>query len=817
MLIPSAVAFADGQVRFKVLNARNREPLPGAVVKIEPSASEIDELQFTTASNGSVETGDIAPGSRNFEITAIVNGLVFKKFKGKITVVDNQVAEVEVLLEEQGFDKVDITTQVLRINLDDLSQSTFRDRKFFDFYPLATGNRQSLSKSLRSVPGFASDSVNQTHGRGGQSNLAFAVDGFLLPIGTVASALPAVTPDAIETLRARSGGFGAWYGGVGPLVDIGLRPSISGDPKDPLEPVISWRLGSGDFGTRDGSLILSKQRGVVKDRKGDIGYFLSLSDRRSSNVFESPQPGRQTSGNTGDSDTIFGKIEAQLRPGVEFASFFHTGSAISGIANRTGLGTAFPTRPGYGFGGFSPESAFTPVGGTPITQDSVGQRIFQKDNSRWFVNQIRQRFSPKVSGVLSAGFVQNVQSLVHNTTQIRLQELPANGPVEYLPATRQDYRHSQFQGDFTIDRAAGHVTKAGFLVRNTDGGESLFLLPQSTTAAGALTNFSPYFTGALDATVLPNTERVPVLMVDRAVQYGAFYLQDAWKLRPTIRVEAGLRAESYKTNEQYFPGNPVRPRLAQSNRSDSAVSPRLNLLLEVPRGFGLGFGKTRLRLGSAQPTALRVSYNGLFASPFQQGNFGLGQTGATIASLAPQKGSQVDISLERQLRRQNVKIGWYDRSLRNASGYRQLIDGPQMSMYSAVDLGRLDASGMEFSWEYDPRDFSPRTGRLTDLKGFTAFVVANSGKVRAGTISPGFDQRTTVAGGVGYTAKGGDAVSLSLQRGSGFASSVVGATGGRQAVTELNLRVASGPSRFRGLGVELGVENLADSRGIVDF
>lgn len=817
LLLPSAVAFADGQVRFKVLNARTKEPLPGAVIKVEPAASEIDELQFTTASSGSIETGDIASGARNFEITAIVNGTVFKKFKGKITVVDNQIAEVEVLLEEQGFDKVDITTQVLRINLDDLSQSTFRDRKFFDFYPLAAGNRQSLSKSLRSVAGFVPDSLHQIHGRGGQSNLSFAVDGFLLPAGTVASALPAVGPDSVETVRARSGGFGAWYGGAGPLVDIGLRPSISGDPKDPLVPVVAWRLGAGGFGTRDGSLVLSKQRGVVKDRKGDIGYFISLMDRRSSNAFEAPQPGNQTAGNLGDSDTVFGKIEAQVRPGVEFVSFFHTGSATTGVANRTGLGAAFPTLPGFGYGGTSPASAFTPEGGSPITQESVGQRIFQKDNSRWFVNQIRQTFSPKLSGVFSAGYVQNVQSLVHRTDQIRLQALPANGAVEFLPAIRQDYRHSQIQADFTLDRPAGHVTKAGFLVRNSDGGESVFLLPQSSVASSALVGFSPFFSSTLVPTVLPNDESVPVLYADRAVQYGAAYVQDAWKLRPTIRVEAGVRAETYRVNEQFFAGNPIGPGLARASRSDSSLSPRVNFLLEVPRGFGLGIGKSRLRLGSAQPTALRVSYNGLFSAPIQQGNFGLGQTGTTIAALAPQKGGQIDVSLERQLRRQNVKLGWYDRSLRNASGYRQLISGPQTTAYSAVGLGTLDSSGLEFSWEYDPRDFAPRTGRLTDLKGFTGFLVANSGKVRGAGVAPGFDQQTTIVGGVGYTTPAGEALSLSVYRGSGLASGVVGPAAGRKAITEVNLRVASAASRFRGIGVELGIENLTDNRDVMNF
>ncbi|MFY7952800.1 MAG: hypothetical protein ACOVT5_09850, partial [Armatimonadaceae bacterium] len=149
VLLPGAAAWADGQIRFKVVNARTKEPLPGAVIKIDPTSSEIDELQFKTASNGSIATGDLSSGPRTFEVSAIVNGVVFKKFKGRVTIGDDQVAEVEVLLEEQGFGVRETVTSLLRLNPDDLSQSTFRDRKFFEYYPLAAGNRQSLGKSLR--------------------------------------------------------------------------------------------------------------------------------------------------------------------------------------------------------------------------------------------------------------------------------------------------------------------------------------------------------------------------------------------------------------------------------------------------------------------------------------------------------------------------------------------------------------------------------------------------------------------------------------------------------------------------------------------
>ncbi len=542
VLLPGAAAWADGQIRFKVVNARTKEPLPGAVIKIDPTSSEIDELQFKTASNGSIATGDLSSGPRTFEVSAIVNGVVFKKFKGRVTIGDDQVAEVEVLLEEQGFGVRETVTSLLRLNPDDLSQSTFRDRKFFEYYPLAAGNRQSLGKSLRSIPGFVPGSVNQLHTRGEQSNVITSIEGFLLPPTLTGQAGGWINPNVVETVSARTGGYGAHLGGAsGSILDIGLRPTLSGNPKDPLLPVTEWSLSTGDFGTREGNLTISRQRGDQPGTRGDVGYLLSFSKRDSANVLESPQPGRQNVNNAGGADTIFGKIDFQLSSGTEVSTIFHNGFSRTGVANRTGLLGEFGVNDGFGFGGLSTGARFC-----GLNQDTEGGRVFQRDESQMMVTQIRKRFSPKLYAVISAGTVKTGQDISSTTPRADLTTLPVDSNNEYIPGVRNRYESQQFQADFTLGQPSSiHTFRYGLLVRDTIGGDTARLYPQSQTALSALLGISPFLGGIFDPARFGSSSTVPVLFAERAQQYNAFYLSDTWKLNTSMRFDLGFLAVAY--------------------------------------------------------------------------------------------------------------------------------------------------------------------------------------------------------------------------------------------------------------------------------
>ena len=54
LMIPAGAAFADGMIKFNVVNAKSGKAISGAVIRIEPAASEIDELQFKASKVGDV-------------------------------------------------------------------------------------------------------------------------------------------------------------------------------------------------------------------------------------------------------------------------------------------------------------------------------------------------------------------------------------------------------------------------------------------------------------------------------------------------------------------------------------------------------------------------------------------------------------------------------------------------------------------------------------------------------------------------------------------------------------------------------------------
>jgi hypothetical protein len=247
LLLPSASAWADGQIKFKVIDSKSGVVLPGAVIVIKAAPSELDDFQFNTASNGLVTTGDLASGERTYTARALVNGIAYKVLTGKITVIDNQAVDVEIKLEPQGEIITTIDSKVIRLDVKDTGVYTSRDREHLQFFPNAVGNRQSLSKSLRSVPGMVPDSQNRLHPRGESDNGTFYIDGFQLPSLLSGRAAQILTPDMLESIKVRTGNLGANLGGGSTILETSLRPAISGGGA-PLSPVnLEYAFGMEDY------------------------------------------------------------------------------------------------------------------------------------------------------------------------------------------------------------------------------------------------------------------------------------------------------------------------------------------------------------------------------------------------------------------------------------------------------------------------------------------------------------------------------------------------------------------------------------------
>ena len=213
LLVPLATAWADGQIKFKVVDAKTGAPLPGAVIVIKAGPTDLDDLQFKTGSDGLIATGDLASGTREYTAKALVNRIGYKEVKGKIAIVDEQTIEVQIKLEPQGEVVKYIIGKQLRLDITDPSVYTFRDREHLEFFPNGIGNQQSLTKALRSVPGMVPDSLNRLHSRGESETGTYYIDGFQLPSLLAGTATQFLTPAMLETMKVHTGNLGASLGG----------------------------------------------------------------------------------------------------------------------------------------------------------------------------------------------------------------------------------------------------------------------------------------------------------------------------------------------------------------------------------------------------------------------------------------------------------------------------------------------------------------------------------------------------------------------------------------------------------------------------
>ena len=820
LLVPSGAAFADGLLKFDVVNAKTGKAIPGAVIRIEPAASEIDELQFKAGDNGVASTGDLVSGERVFTVTAIVEGMVYRPFKGKVTVVDNDTVTVRVALVEQGFKTFEVNDKVVRINLDDPSSRTYRDKALLHGTALGAGNGQSLNHVLRSVPGLSADPLGGIISRGEQNPAQFYVDGFQLPARVVGSTGQWVDLAFIETLTARTGGHSAAYGGSSAIIDLGLSPAISpyGSPARPAEAYV--RTSNGEFGTSENLITVSKQRPRLNNARTDIGYVIGVSNRTTSNASLSPQTGGAAPNAAGSSNNAFGKVEVRLNPSTEISSTFALGSAITGIGNRTGLGASF-NGTGFGYGGVLDSLA----GGA--SQADLGLDVTQRDNSELFITQIRKQQRGGRSATFTVGVSKQTQSTTNSTLPVSQGSLPAESSVEFLPSVYQNYRSTGVQADFVVP-SGSRTTRYGIALQSMGGGESIYLNPQSAAAITALGNMG----GQLANRFGPDsTGHIPVIYANRKSEYAAAYYQ-VGKTTGSLRWNAGLRGETFdQTNffaretPNFDPnspdtfGNPIQ----RGARTSSKISPRFNALYILPKdGTFKLLGLRLFGFGVSQPGALRFSYNQLFTPALGQGAMGIGQT--SLDPLAyptkPQSTDQFDVSIERQFGSQSVKLGTYVKINNDAVGYRQLVPGPQAVGFTTESLGKVRADGVELTYTLNPRN-EVNPGNVAALSGTTGFVTLSNQRVRidnatTGAYSPEFDQRTSVVAGFSQGIGGGTRLGLSYAYGSGMTASQFQGSN-RASLNEVNARLHFGHKLFGAVSIDASVENLLNANSLVSY
>ncbi|WP_395090477.1 TonB-dependent receptor domain-containing protein [Armatimonas sp.] len=780
----SAAAHADvvGRLKIKVLNAESEKPLVGAKIILTDSAGVRTPLTVTTGADGTALT----PPLENRVWKLSTSGGEFQKDTQSVTVVADATTEVEILLEPLKEKTIKITAERDRIRSGDASSAKSLSSEAVQKFPLTAGNRQSLTKAVRAVPGFAEDSVNQAHPRAEHSATSIYLNGFLLPGAFQGRAGQFLAPDALQTIDVITGGFAPEYGSeTAAALNLTLRSGT-------LVPFRSLTVTGGGFGTGETSFTAGGQTGSEKKK---LGYLINYTGRTTDNAIEAPQPDKQTRHNGQTSQTLFANFDYDLSSAEKLSLTVNSAPARTQIANRTGLGAKFePVGQGFGYGGLKNASSGL------ASQDALGQDIYQQDNNGFGTLQYRKQLNAKTTAVVTYGSSESQQDLLNNTASngatISSSSLAADSSIEFHPTIKRTYNQSQLQANLTLNEGK-HTYKFGGIFSDQRGNESYQIVPGSQSALNTLHELdarlvAPGGSMVGDDYIVGTATATPTLRVKRKGYYGAAYAQDTFKATEKLTVNYGLRLDTFNS-QQTVDGT------AGASLTATDLSPRVNLAYSV-----------------APKTIVRASYNQLFSQP------PLAQGGLIGEAVKPQRVKMIETSLERQLpQNQTIKLAAYRKWFHDQLDTAILIPGTQIGVFSTVNISTGSfANGLELSY-----DKTPKNG--VGLGSFFTWANAINKLVNGEEAYSDHDQLNTLSGGLNYGLKNGSNVALSAYYGSGaFSSPIINpqdadATvdgGKRQARAEFNFRYSTGSKLLpNGLQADLSVENLLDSRSVMNF
>jgi outer membrane receptor protein involved in Fe transport len=434
------------------------------------------------------------------------------------------------------------------------------------------------------------------------------------------------------------------------------------------------------------------------------------------------------------------------------------------------------------------------------SQQQDGQDIFQNEINEFGTLTYRRELSRKDTLQIAGVVLHSSQNVQNNSPNIDLQNLPVDSSIEYNPAAKRNVYHTQVNASLVARRGL-HEFKAGYLNDGQHGDEAYQLVPGSRLALNELASLSPSLAPSgtmqtdgdnnpvLDVngnpvyTPIPGAT-VPTLRVHRSGFYEAAYLQDTWT-PGHLTANYGFRYDRYRQGQN----------LGQPSIDKKYLSPRINLSYALSR-----------------PTRIRLSYNKLMNVP------PLAQGAVVGQPIQPETLNQYDASIEHQVAPgQSAKIAYYYKQIFNQVDTGLLIPGSQIGLYSAVNLQYGGVHGIETSY-----DFSPRNGVGFDgFINYTYSIAKPNGVDNTGAPVPLFndhDQRHTVGLGLAYLWKGGATAALTVNYGSGLASSPVPPSDKRIPRSQVDLRLASSPHLFGGRGgLGLDVTNLFDTRTVINF
>jgi len=694
--------------------------------------------------------------------------------------------------QEPPIRDVYITVNVPRLRraTSDTGTGTKRTQEDINKFGGGGGDVKNVTKTSA---GVTEDSSGQQHVRGEHTEITYVVDGVPLPDTLSGRQGAIVVSSTIESVDVVLGGFAPEFGiQTAAILDITTLPRAKKFGAD-------LDLTYGGFSTRNAQLTAMSPVG------SKFGYVLNLASNKTDRVSEPQQPDRQAAHNHGEDENAYGKFTYQASARDRLALTLSTNPSRSQIGNRTGLPDSF-AQAGQGFGfqglrnrdgsipGISPDGTLGSGNMLLADQDAAGMDINQKESNEFATFTWRHTFDEKSTGLFGLVFLHSGQDVFNNNPFVDVLNLPVDSSIEYNPTASRNVHHVQVNGTYST-RSGAHSLKAGFLYDKQSGDESYRIEAASQLALDGLAALAPELVpaGATNGETdvygnpvyVPTSGTTPTLHVQRDGHYAGFFLQDTWRMGKRFTVNYGLRFDNFRQTQN----------LGQAAVDKSLVSPRLNLSYAVDKS-----------------TTIRASYDKLFNTP------PLAQGAILGEPLQPPIVDQYDLSIEKQITPyQSVKLAYYTKDIRNQIDVGLLVPGSEIGLYSGVNLERGGVHGLEFSYDITAKGGVGWDGYFN----YTLSAAKPNGLDNTGEEVDDYndhDQRQTVGFGLAYTWKSGFSAAMTLQHGSGLASSAIPPSTSRTPRTSVDLHLTTGDRLFNGKGgLSLDIDNIFDRRDVINF
>ncbi len=374
------------------------------------------------------------------------------------------------------------------------------------------GDNVLLNQVIMQAPEVAQDSFGQFHIRGEHNGLQYRLNGIILPEG-ISVFGQALEPRLISSMSVITGALPAEYGlRTAGIIDLATKSGT-------FKPGGAVSIYGGSHGTLEPSINYGGTSGSAR-------YFVSGDYLRNDLGIESPDGSSNPIHDTTRQYHGFGYLEDILDEGNRVTLIYGTSSGMFQIPNQGGL------VPGLGL---------TVQGQTAYPSRNLDEN--QREITQYGIVSLQH----------SSGALDLQTSLTGRYSSLNFQPDPL-GDLLFNGISQQAYKRNvayASQTDAAYSLGASHTLRAG-----------LFLQTDRSTS---LTTSQVLQTGA-NGTPLND---VPVAIVDNSAKIEwieSAYLQDEWKLLPTVTANYGGRFDHFT-----------------AYTSASQFSPRLNVVwLPVP-------------------------------------------------------------------------------------------------------------------------------------------------------------------------------------------------------------------------------------------